>query len=52
MLIKCSISSELWSSIEGWIKDVEVIDYELTDKEKVLDELDKLIGCSKSYISR
>ena len=41
MLINCQVSSNLWNSVEIWINEIMVSQYVLTDKIKILGELDK-----------
>ena len=40
MLIGCVISQELWSHVEMWIRSLGLCDYNLTDRRKIICDLE------------
>ena len=49
MLLKCPVSVSIWSEIENWIQNLAVLDYNISDKKKILGELEKAL-CLNSII--
>ena len=40
MLVDCSRVRGLWSKVETWIRSLGMIDYHLTDRKKILGDLE------------
>ena len=40
MLIDCVISQDVWSQVERWIRSLGMLDYILTDRRKILGDLE------------
>ena len=40
MLLYCTLSSNLWDHVEGWIQDLGMENYHLTARRKILGDLD------------
>ena len=43
MLIQCQIPKSLWTTVEEWIREIRVLEYELTKKNDKAHWLNKVI---------
>ena len=42
MLLHCTVSNNLWKSVEIWIRNLGMDNYHLTDRKKILGDLENI----------
>ena len=47
MLIQCQISRDLWGSVQDWIIELGMVNYNISDTRIILDDLENVLTCGR-----